>query len=283
MSQPSPWQEPAAHVLPLLASDPATAFAHLDSLTNPDQPHGWILVFRGVAHRLYWQHNALPEYVRVSTEVIRRLEAALAASEEPAPPEALVRPLGGECYNLAAFAWSGWGRPGVTVDPESLAAGAAAAQKCLAICIDPAHGHVQFGYTPSTAHWVVGAYALAAGDYAAAREQFAQSHALDLAAGEHGLFRAGYAALAALLLHPADPDATQAFNAILDQLAAHTDKISRRYHERLLTTQRICTDFQSPQAVTAPPSAPSGTVIDGTADEPQASEISGARTQPPAR
>lgn len=240
MSQPSPWQEPAAHVPPLLAADPGAAFDYLDGLATPDQAHGWIPVFRGVANQLYWQHKALAEYLQVSLEVIRRLETALAAASDPELPEALVRPLGGECYNLASFAWTGWDEPGITVDPQSLAAGAAAARRCLALRTDPAHGHVAFGYTTSMAHWVVGAHALSAGDYATAHEQFARSHALDLAAGEHGLLNAGYAALATLFLHPANSDAIQAFDAILDQLAARTDdEDAAFYRDQLLTAQRV--------------------------------------------
>lgn len=151
MSQASPWTAAAERFLELSRSGRSRdAYAHLDSLVSAGDPnHGWIAVYRGTGNALYWQHQALAEYVTLSREIIRRLQAALDSPEAAGSRENLVRPLGGECYNLASFAWPGWDEPGIVVGPAELAAGREAAGLCLEIRCDPANRDVAFGYTPA--------------------------------------------------------------------------------------------------------------------------------------
>src|SRR4051794_14434977 len=118
------WEAPAERVLALLrAGDPDAAFEYLDSLAEVGEasPAGPPSGFRETAGILYWRHRALPEFVTLSRETARRLEAQASASA--APDERVVRPLAGTYYNLAAFAWPGWDEPGITVSPAELAAG----------------------------------------------------------------------------------------------------------------------------------------------------------------
>ncbi len=241
MSQPSPWQPAAERVVALLRSDdPGEAFAFLDSLASADDSQrNWIAAFRGTGNVLYWQHKALKEYVILSREIIRRLHEALITQSDGGDREALVRPLGGECYNLASFAWPGWDEPGITVGPEELSAGREAAALCLEIRTDPANQGVAFGYTSAMAYWVVAAYALSDRSYSRAVDLFSQAADLERNAGEHGLLNAGYAALARWLASPST-ETEAAFTSVLEQLAARVgDEDAAFYREQLLTARRV--------------------------------------------
>ena len=169
--------------------------------------------FREVGRELYWTHEALPEYIRLQREQISRLEA------EPGPEEAVVVRLVGAFYDLASFTWPGWGKD---VPAEDVELGAEAAERSLRLREDPAYADLDFTVTSGMAHWVVGAHALAAGDFERARAELALS-------GDETLAR-GYLGLVDL----AEAGDGSALDAVLAELAARDDEDSAFYHDQLV-------------------------------------------------
>jgi hypothetical protein len=174
--------------------------------------------FREVGRELYWTHQAVPEFVRLQREQIRRLEA------EPGPESAVVVRLVGVLYDLASFTWPGWGKD---VRPEDVEVGAEAADRCLRLREDPAYADLQFTVTPGMAHWVVGAHALAAGNFGKARAQLALSGDETLARGYLGLVN---------LVEAGDG---RELEAVLGDLAAKDDEDSAFYHDQLVAAAGV--------------------------------------------
>jgi hypothetical protein len=169
--------------------------------------------FREVGRELYWTHRALPEYVRLQREQIRRLEA------EPGPERAVAVRLVGALYDLASFTWPGWGHD---VRPEDVETGADAADRALRLRENSAYSDLEFTVTPGMAHWVVGAHALAARDFARARAELALS-------GDETLAR-GYLGLVDL----AEAGDRSELDAVLGELAAKDDEDSAFYRDQLV-------------------------------------------------
>ena len=162
--------------------------------------------FREAGRELYWTHHAVPEYVRLQQEQIRRIEA------EPDPD--LLR-LTGALYDLAAFTWPGWG---IEVPPDDAKVGAEAADRCLLLRTSV---EGEFTVTEGMAHWVAGAHALADGRLHAARTELAQS-------GDDKLSR-GYLGVVDLVERG---DRSQ-LDGVLRELGEADDEDSRFYREQL--------------------------------------------------
>jgi hypothetical protein len=174
--------------------------------------------FREVGRELYWTHRALPEYVRVQREQIRRLEA------EPGPERAIVVRLVGALYDLASFTWPGWGND---VRAEDVETGAEAADRALRLREDSAYSDLEFTVTPGMAHWVVGAHALVAGNFERARKELALS-------GDETLAR-GYLGLVDL----AEAGDRGELDAVLGELAAKDDEDSAFYRDQLVAASDV--------------------------------------------
>ena len=168
--------------------------------------------FREVGRELYWTHRAVPEYVRLQREQIRRIEA------EPEPD--LARLTGG-LYDLASFTWPGWG---LEVPAEDARLGADAAERCLQLRMS---GDGEFTITEGMAHWVRGAHALAAGELGTARAELAQS-------GDETLSR-GYLGVVDLVERG---DRSQ-LDGVLGELENADDEDSRFYREQLVTAAEV--------------------------------------------
>jgi hypothetical protein len=215
------WEEVGAHVLGLLRERrDEEAWAEIDEAARsletrwPPPAAG----FREVGRELYWTHRAVPEYVRLQQEQIRRLEA------EPEPD--VVR-LTGALYDLASFTWPGWGPEQGEPGAEDVRAGAEAAARSLRLREDPDHAGREFTITPGMAHWVAGAHALAAGELATARTELALS-------GDEKLAR-GYLGVVDLVERG---DRSQ-LDAVLDELAATDDEDARFYRHQLVKAAEV--------------------------------------------
>jgi hypothetical protein len=243
MPDASPWDAVAARVLELLRGGRGNAaFAMIEqaAMSGGEAAAGPNPGFREVGLALYWKHRALPEFLTLQREHRRRLEAALAACDNPTAASPLVRALAGSYYNLASFAWPGWDEAGIVIGPEELAAGRDAALRCLDLRRNPAHAAVPFGYTPAMAHWMVGAYHLAAREWDAARAEFGEARRLNREAGAVDVLEAGYLALCDALERPDDPSASAAFAAVITQLEARDeDEDAACYRQQLLSARRV--------------------------------------------
>jgi hypothetical protein len=236
------WLTTAERVLEMMRSgDAAAAFDYLDHVVAETGAAGHAAVappgFREVARHLYWKHKALPEFVRLSQETIRRLEAAVAA--DPGK-EALIRPLAGTYFDLASFTWPGWEEPGILIGPEELVVGRHAADRCLEIRRDPAHAGMRFGYSLPMAHWVVGAYRLQERDWEGARAHFGAARQLNRDANADDSLEAGYLCLVDLLERPGDPEAARGFDTTIAAFDSHQgDEDAACYRTQLLTARRV--------------------------------------------
>lgn len=208
------WEEVGAEVLAhLRAGRDEAAWAAIDEAAAaletrwPPPASG----FREAGRELYWTHRAVPEYVRLQQEQIRRI-----GDGDPAR-------LCGALYDLASFTWPGWGVP---VGPEGRAGGAAAAEQCLRLRLE---GEGEFTITEGMAHWVAGAHALAAGDLATARAELALS-------GDDRLAR-GYLGVVDLV----ERGDRSGLNAVLDELGSAEDEDSAFYREQLETAAEVFT------------------------------------------
>ncbi len=83
-------------------------------------------------------------------------------------------------YNLGSYTWPGWDEPGIQIQPLDRALGFAAARLNLRFGEELDRGPAPM----STAYWLLGAHALAAGEFAEAIEYFQQSAELARSGGE---------------------------------------------------------------------------------------------------
>jgi hypothetical protein len=96
-------------------------------------------------------------------------------------------------YNAAADCWPGWSVPTTAPDPRILAMGLNVARRSRGLVMRLGLGPIQEG----TGTWLVGAFELALGRYAPARETFAHARESYIAAKAPGLalLTEGYLAL----------------------------------------------------------------------------------------
>jgi hypothetical protein len=209
------WEEIATGALALLREGrDGDAWAAIDEAA-PALETRWpppAAGFREVGRELYWTHRAVPEYVRLQREQIRRIEA------EPDPD--LPR-LTGALYDLASFTWPGWG---LEVPSDDARLGAEAADRCLLLrtSVDG-----EFTITEGMAHWVAGAHALAAGRLHTARAELAQS-------GDETLSR-GYLGVVDLVERG---DRAQ-LDGVLGELDDADDDDSRFYRDQLVKAAEV--------------------------------------------
>lgn len=198
--------------------------------------------WRSVAGRLYNEAKDLTAFVALSQALIGRLERALmvASAEERL---LLAPPLCGTCYNVAAFAWAGWDEPGIQIGPYALSAGRRDGKRCLEVRQDPAHQDAKFGVTLEMAWWVIGAQALAVGDFSEAHTAFTAAAKAARAAGESDRLERGYLALTHDLATPFHPVAADQFQAVVaeydPQSGVEPGEHDVFFRDQLLTAQRV--------------------------------------------
>jgi hypothetical protein len=209
------WEEVGARVHELLLERrDGEAWAAIDEAASeletrwPPPASG----FREAGRELYRTHRAVPEYVRLQQEQIRRIEAE-------AEPD-LAR-LTGALYDLASFTWPGWG---LEVPTDDARAGAEAADRCLLLrtSVDG-----EFTITEGMAHWVAGAHALADGRLHTARAELAQS-------GDETLSR-GYLGVVDLIERG---DRSQ-LDGVIGELEEADDEDSRFYRDQLVKAAEV--------------------------------------------
>jgi hypothetical protein len=122
---------------------------------------------------LYWKRKDLPRAVLAS---IAGISAGTVAAGLEADEGARADLMGGVkalAYNVGSYTWPGWNEKGISPGATDLVAGLEAARLNLRLA-----GELNKGDLPvARGHWLVGAQLAAAGDLAAAREQFEESAA----------------------------------------------------------------------------------------------------------
>ena len=115
----------------------------------------------------------------------------------------------GFAYNFASFAWIGWDEPGVEISSADHAAGFAAARVNLRLAIELERGDLP----TSRAHWLVGAYFMADGEYSQAISNFEQGiiFAKQADATVDELLNHGYILVTKMLASPDDTSTLEAY------------------------------------------------------------------------
>jgi len=140
----------------------------------------------------------------------------------------------GIAFNMASFAWPGWGEPGISITPADLAAGRDAAKLNLRLAVElrrPAEPMMN-------AHWMIGAYFLADGRTAEAIAAFENAERFGEQAEEPAAVAMcrSYSALARLA---GDSSCEGEFVESLGALRQIESKDSAFYVEQLETARRV--------------------------------------------
>jgi hypothetical protein len=136
-------------------------------------------------------------------------------------------------FNIGSFTWPGWAEPGIEIRETEWAAGADAASLNLRLAIElnkPPLGM-------SSAHWLIGAHALAARDAKAAADAFNQ--AFVLAPPEMRPMHTGYVAIARLMEDGEDESSLRDLVALFSSLDAEGTEDSKFAASQLRTAARV--------------------------------------------
>jgi hypothetical protein len=156
--------------------------------------------FLELRKRLVFEDKDLTTYLAVSrvylAYTLNLAEAMLAKS--PQAERSLRRLARSTAFNMAADTWPGWGTKDLEISAEAQAMGASAAALCLEL-------NTELGepdYRLARSNWIVGAHALASGDYEGAQDYFDRSIELGAESPEERGLMEGYVLLARWLAKP---------------------------------------------------------------------------------
>lgn len=160
--------------------------AAIEWILTEDDPARVLAMFHGAIRHAYWSRKDVGQVVALG-------EAAFAFGGT-SDDERLVGLLKPIAYDVGSFCWVGWDEPGVAISAEDAAAGARAASSNLVL----AERSQRPPASLASAHWLVGAHALASGDRLAAVASFEESARYARAGGDRGaeLLALGYVAIA---------------------------------------------------------------------------------------
>jgi hypothetical protein len=176
-------------------------FAVIDFAARQSHAMAVILALDELMRDLYWKQKDLPASIAMGR--IGAQHALAAASRMKSENPALAAELRGKakafCYNLASFAWSGWGEQGhvVTASDEAMGLDAARANLRLGRELNRSDLPMSRGW------WMLGAQQMSARDYPGAVASFGNAEHHARAAGERGdeLLAVAFARLAEFLGH----------------------------------------------------------------------------------
>jgi hypothetical protein len=141
-------------------------------------------------------------------------------------------------FNTAANCWPGWGDAGIVVEEAQIKAGIKLANESRDLVMELALGPHEQG----TAHWLVGALALAVGRFVAARVAFEQAEQVfltDDATSCCALMARGYVALAQKLDPHSRVEGADRLSEILERLRAQGSKDATFFADQLVTANRV--------------------------------------------
>ncbi len=220
------------------------SFAAIERIQQAGTPAEIAARYAALVSDLYWKAHDLPAVVTVGRAGIIYCLTQSAAPELPADAiDSLRMTAKGLAYDLGSFTWPGWEEPGISPTADDLALGRDCAKLNLRLAIELKKPPSRV----SMAHWLIGAHALAAGDFEFAERQFQAAQdvlpSTDPAAKELQPCNLGYLAIARLGKNPHDPIANSAAQAdyerITGELAARKDEDAEVYLSQLLSARRL--------------------------------------------
>src|SRR5688500_10487115 len=108
---------------------------------------------------IYWKQKDLAVTVALLLEGIAKGQAAAAVN--PADATQILGTVKAMAFNLASFTWPGWDEAGITITPQQMALGRDAADLNYQLALELNRPPDKV----AAAHWLVGAHALAAGEF----------------------------------------------------------------------------------------------------------------------
>jgi hypothetical protein len=196
--------------------------------------------YQGAVSELYWKARDLPAVVTVGRAgILYCLGRAAEGEISPENTEVLRGVAKGLAYDVGSFTWPGWEEPGISPSEAELATG----RDCAALNLRLAIELKKPADRVSMAHWLVGAHALAKGDWDSAIAAF--TRALDVfgpgdpAAVAMRPCNAGYLAVAQLCRNSGDVEALGQFETVTASLKAREDADAKVYLAQLLAARRL--------------------------------------------
>ena len=169
----------------------------------------------------YWQEKNLELSLLFGRTGVRLGNELATASEDPVEVDQLRTHVKIICYNIASFSWPGWDESGITITPEQVTEGSAAARRNLQLAIDlekPA-------LPTSRAWWLLGAHLLTAGEFQESAAAF--DKAAELAASvkkrDEQLLSKAFRQLAIIQILPESGKDEQRMYAYLEELGGMED------------------------------------------------------------
>jgi hypothetical protein len=140
-------------------------------------------------------------------------------------------------YNVASFAWPGWGEPGLTVTDADRQAGHDAARLNLRLAVELKREASKV----AAAHWLRGAHELTANDPAGAAESFRRARDDANRAGEviMALDYEAFDALAACVASPQNAAARETLDGFIGRIRAFDHADANFFADQLVTIRRF--------------------------------------------
>ena len=190
------------------------SFAAIIYLCEMNDPEFTLNALIGAIKHKYWQEKDLVgalAFARAGTHF--GLQSAL--QYDQSDPELAFKLRSGAkgcAYDFASSAWIGWDEPGIEITSADQLAGFDAARVNLRLAIELERGDLP----TCRAHWLVGAYHLADGEYKQAIESFEKgvvfAKKADARADE--LLNQGYILIAKLLASPEDSNLLKEYEGL---------------------------------------------------------------------
>lgn len=141
----------------------------------------------------YWKKKDISSCKQIAEDAIATGLETANATNDPDKSKAILGTAKAIAYDLGSFLWIGWDEPEIKLLEEDRAIGQKAAALNLRLAIELKRDALP----QSRAHWLIGAYELAARNFAAARESFEKAAGLakDANATADAALNNAYAAL----------------------------------------------------------------------------------------
>jgi hypothetical protein len=216
------------------------SFAAIEHIQRQGSPQEIARLYESLVLDLYWKAHDLPAVIVIAragiTYCLGQAPRQAASPESAAKLRGIAKAI---AYNVGSFTWPGWEEPGINPSAADLAFG----RDCANLNLQLANELNKPPAALSSAHWLVGAHALASGDFSQAAKEFQTAHDLfppdDPSARAAEPRNLGFRAVADICANPSNSAAIARFNEITATLLTQTDDDSREYHAQLTRARRV--------------------------------------------
>jgi hypothetical protein len=214
------------------ALNPDDFFAVVDQLDRAGSPEAVAAAYHNLLRELYWKAHDLPGLIEIGRAGILYCLAHSLRAQAKAM-----------AYDVGSFTWPGWEEAGIDPKPADLAFGRRCASFNLALAIELTKPADKL----ASAHWLVGAHALAVNDSASAGQSFDAAARLVAADCPLGIYLRGCSAAARLQSGKDVTTARDEVDQAMRALATASSADSSLYLGQLTSILKLFTSAESPQ------------------------------------